>query len=426
MTAPERTVGLPCGRGAVRVRLPGSHRVRVLETRPASRLPDPDRAVAEALAAPTGSPPLAQLARGRRSACVVVSDRTRPVPNRVLVPPVLGALEAAGVARGAITVLVATGMHGPTAGPDLDELLGPAVTGAYRVVNHDCRDRAGLQRVGEIQGVPIEVNRRYLDADLKILTGLIEPHGFAGFSGGGKSVVPGLAGFDTLRFFHGYDLVAHPGVALGRIRENPFRDHVDRVAVETGAGFLVNAVLDQDRRLAAVVAGHPVGAFRLGCRIAGELSVVRVEAPADLVITTGGGHPLDASLYQATKGLFAVKDLVRPGGTILWVAGCGEGAGSATFGRLVRSAGSAAGFRARHRDPARFVPDQWAVQAYFQVLERAGRVLLHSPGLDPDEIASLGLVPVADPAAAVTELVAAHDRAYVVPEGPYLAGLVGA
>ncbi len=425
MTGPERTVDLPCGRAAVRIRVPRHDRIRVLETRPAARPPDPDRAVADALAAPTGAPPLADLARGRRSACVVVSDRTRPVPNRVLVPPVLETLDAAGIPRAAITVLVATGMHGPTEGPALEELLGPEVTGAYRVVNHDCRDRDGLHQVGRIGGAPVLVNRRYLEADLKVLTGLIEPHGFAGFSGGGKSVVPGLAGFDTLRFFHGYDLVDDPGVALGRIRGSPFRAHVDRVAVETGAEFLVNAVLDRDRLLAAVVAGHPVDAFRAGCRIAGDLSVVRVDAPADLVITTGGGHPLDASLYQATKGLFAVKDLVQPGGTILWVAGCAEGVGSATFVDLVRSAGSAAGFRARHRDPARFVADQWAVQAYFQVLERAGRVLIHCPGLDAEEVAAFGLEPVADPATAAAELVSGHDRVFVVPEGPYVAGVVG-
>ena len=179
-------------------------------------------------------------------------------------------------------------------------------------------------------------------------------------------------------------------------------------------------------RLAAVVAGHPRDAFRAGCRIAGDLSVVRVDAPADGVITTGGGHPLDASLYQATKGLFSVKDLVRPGGTILWVAGCAEGVGSDTFAGLVRACGSAAGFRARHRDPARFVADQWAVQAYFQVLERAGRVLFHCPALAPDEIAAFGLEPVDDPVAAAADLAAGCGRVYVVPEGPYLAGVVGA
>lgn len=419
-------VRLPCGTGSIPLHLPAAAagRVRVLATRPDEPLADPEGAVRRALAEPLGSPPLGTLARGRSTACIVVSDTTRPVPNRVLLPPLLEALGAAGVPRDRVTVLVATGMHPPVPAADLAEHLGTEVVGACRVIQHDCRDRANLRRVTDLEGAPVEIHRAYLDAELQILTGLIEPHGFAGFSGGAKSVAPGLASFDTMRFLHSYALVEHPGVATARLDGNPFRRYLDQIVRATGDPFLVNVTQDRDRRLTGVWAGDVDAAFRAGCAHAAAHSVVRVERPADLVVTTGGGAPLDATLYQATKGLFGALELVRPGGTVLWVAGCGQGAGSPAFAGLIRAAaGDPAAFRARHADPARFVVDQWAAQAYFQVLERAGRVLLHSPHLDPAEVAAWGLAPAADPDATFRRLLAGTGEAIVVPEGPHLAAV---
>lgn len=415
-------VDLPCGREKVRLRLSEGARARaaVVETLPFPPLPDPEGAVAEALRAPLGAEPLERLARGRRSACVVVSDGTRPVPNRVVLPPLLRALEAAGLPREAVTLLVATGMHRPATAAEVAELLGPDVAGGYRVVSHDCRDRAALRRVDSVEGTPIEVNRTYLDADLKILTGLIEPHSFAGFSGGGKSVVPGLASFETMAFLHSYAMVERLEGALGRVRGNPFRAHVHRACRLAGVDFIVNVLVDRDRRIGCVVAGDVEEAFLAGCEAAGRHQTVRVERPADLVLTTGGGAPLDRSFYQANKGLVAARGFLRPGGTLALVAGCEEGLGAPGFVEVVRRSGSAAGFRERYGRPEHFTADQWAAQAVFQTLEHAGRTLVYAPGLSRQELAFLGIEKVEDPSALEAEIEASEGRVCLVPEGPYV------
>ena len=421
------TVDLPFGRDTLPLTWDSRTfpQVQVLETVRASPLPNLGDAVTRALRNPIGSAPLADLARGRRSACVVVSDATRPVPNREILPPLLETLEAARVPRNAVTILIATGMHRSSTPDERVELLGRTVAERYQVVDHDCRDRSSLRRVALMDGLPVEINRLYCEAELRILTGLIEPHGFAGYSGGGKSILPGLASFETMTHMHSFAMVEHPGVDVARLDGNPFRDHVDAVSRAVGVEFIVNVALDRERRATGVFAGDVWEAHRAGCRVVEGHAAVRVDEPADLVVTTGGGHPTDATLYMAVKGLFAARNLMKPGGTILFVAGCEEGLGSASFGNLVRSVGTPEAFRARYRDPAHFVIDQWAVQAYFQVQERAGRILFHCPHLSRDTVEPFGLIPVADPSAEFARLLPTHPRVYVVPEGPHLVGLVG-
>ncbi|MHB8765548.1 MAG: lactate racemase domain-containing protein, partial [Deferrisomatales bacterium] len=351
---------------------------------------------------------------------------TRPVPNPVLLPPLLGVLEAAGIPRAAITLLVATGMHRPNEGAELDELLGPELPRRYRVVNHDCHDPAGLGRVTELEGHPVEINRRYLEADLKVLTGLIEPHAYAGFSGGAKSIAPGLASFATMKFLHSYALLARPEVELGRVEGNPFREHLDRVRAAAGADFLVNAVIDGQRRIVGLFAGHPCQAFRAGCDLAARHQIAVLDRLADLVVTTGGGHPLDRSLYQASKGLVTACTMVRPGGTVVLVADCTEGLGSGGFAEVLRTARTPAGFRALYSDPARFTVDQWAAQAFFRALEHAGRVLLCSPGLSREESAAVGLEGLDDLDRAVAHTLAGGGTVVVAPEGPYVSARLAA
>lgn len=418
----ESAVSLPCGRHHVTVRLPrgASGRVTVLGSRPLDPLSDPAAALAGALEGPIAAPSLARLARGRRSACVVISDITRPVPNRVLLPPILQTLESAGIPAGAITLLVATGMHRPNEGAELLELVGPEIAGRYRIVNHDCRDRSTMRRVATIEGTPVEIDSRFLDAELKVVTGLIEPHGFAGFSGGGKSVLPGLASFETMAFLHSYALLERPGVAIGRVEGNPFRDHIDHVCGAVGVDFAVNVLLDRERHIAGLFAGDVREAFRVGCRRAGEHQFLTATRPADLVVTCGGGYPLDQTFYQATKGLLAAQELVRPGGTMLLVAGCAEGLGGAEFCEVLRRSGTAAGFRARYADPDHFTIDQWGAQAFFRTLEHAGTVLVYAPGLRREDVEPLGVTWVEEPEAAVAQALEICETAYVVPEGPYV------
>ena len=335
-------------------------------------LPDPAAAVAQALARPLGGPPLAELAQGKASACIVVSDITRPVPNHLLLPPLLDTLLAAGVPRDGITILIATGMHRPNLGPELAELLGPEVAGCWRVVNHDCRDQAVLKVVDTIEGTPIAVNRRYLQAELKIVTGLIEPHPFAGFSGGGKSILPGISALKTMHFMHSYKMIEHPGLRAGGLDDNPFQEQVARVARAAGLDFMLNVVIDRHRRLLGVFAGAFPSAFEQGCALASRQTVVPVAEPFDLVITSGGGHPLDETLYQSSKGLLAAKGVTRPGGTVLWITKCAQGLGSEEYCRMVRLCATPQGFRERHADPANFVIDQWGRPGLFPVPGASG------------------------------------------------------
>ncbi|MCB2192640.1 MAG: nickel-dependent lactate racemase [Deltaproteobacteria bacterium] len=415
-------IQIPCGRHQITLEVPS--KAAVLQSKELPPLPDPVGAVAQALARPMGGAPLADLARGKKSACIVVSDITRPVPNRLLLPPLLETLLAAGVPRESITILIATGMHRPNLGPELDELLGKEIASSWPVVNHDCLDDTSMEVVDTIQGTPIAVNRRYLQAELKIVTGLIEPHPFAGFSGGGKSILPGISALQTMHFMHSYEMIAHPGLRAGGLEDNPFQEQVARVVRAAGLDFMLNVVIDHERRLLGVFAGEFPQAHLNGCAMAARQTVVPVREPFDLVITSGGGHPLDDTLYQSSKGLLAAKGITRPGGTVLWITKCAQGLGSEEYCRMVRLCATPQGFRERHSDPANFVVDQWGAQAYFQCLEHLGRVLIYAPGLQAEDALSFGLEWVDDLPATVAELCAAHQRVAVMPEGPYLSPLL--
>lgn len=421
-------IAIPCGRSSLELAFTPEQgeRITLLSAPALPPLADATGAVEQSLAAPLAGPPLSELAQGKTSACVVVSDITRPVPNSLLLPPLLAALERAGVPRDGVTILIATGMHRPNTGPELAGLLGPEVAGAYRVVNHDCRDSAALEQVDAIAGTPISINRLYLEAQLKITTGLIEPHPFAGFSGGAKSILPGLASLESMRHMHSFAMVDDPRLGAARITGNPFQDQVRRVAARTGLDFMLNVVIGQEREILGVFAGSFPAAFDQGCALAARQMVVRVNEPFDLVVTGSGGHPLDATLYQSSKGLIAARAVTRPGGAVLWVAGCAEGMGSAEYCDMVATCATPQGFRERHAHPRHFVVDQWGAQVYFQCLEHLGRVLLHSPGIAPGQAASFGLTHAPDLARDWQDLLATHARVAVMPEGPYLCPVLDA
>jgi len=420
----ERKVFLPCGEEGVALELPGP--VPVLESLQLSPLPHPREAVAGALAAPAGTPPLEELAAGRRDAVLVVSDRTRPVPNRVILPPLVEVLERAGIGRDRITLLIATGMHRPCRGAELEELVGPDLAATCRVVNHDCRDPSACRPVCTLEAVPFEVNRIYLEADLKILTGLVEPHFYAGFSGGRKSLVPGLSSFETLRFMHSFEMIEHPAVTNCLLEDNPFHRHALEAAREAGVDFILNAVVDRERRPLAFFAGDLDLAHRQACDLVYSTSTARVARPLDLVITSAGGHPLDATFYQVSKGLVAAAGVLREGGTILLSCGCAEGLGGPEFTHLMREGLDREAFLARYSRPENFTRDQWCAQSIYQVLSRAGRVLVHSPGLEREDLERLGMEKVEDLPGAAAELLARAEAAAVIPEGPYLVGMVEA
>lgn len=421
------TIEFPYHREKVTVGIPASleDRVKVLGTANQSKSALTAAEIHNALCAPIGTRPLAELAKGKKSACLVISDITRPVPNKLLLPPILAAIENAGIHGDDITLLIATGMHRPNLGEELIELVGDEIAENYRIINHDCEERADLREVMTIADAPIEINRHYLEADLKILTGLIEPHPFAGYSGGGKSILPGISSFETMKFMHSFALVDHPDVTTARVDNNPFRQHINSICETAGVDFIVNVIVDHAKQPIAVFAGDVLSAFTAGCEMAARNAVVRVEEPGDLVITSGGGYPLDATFYQSTKGLIAAGQIVRPGGTILLISGCCEGLGSESYCQIINSAeASPAQFRAIYSDPENFVIDQWGAQAYFQALERAGQILLYSPNLTQEQVDPFGVRLVRDLDATIAALSEQSSCIYLVPEGPYVASVL--
>jgi len=382
----------------------------------------------EALAAPIGGPPLRQLARGRSSACVVISDITRPVPNAVILPPLLRELEEAGLAREAITILVATGLHRPNEGEELVQLVGEEIASTYRIVNHLARERDTLVHLGETScGAPIWIDRVYMDADLKIATSLIEPHLMAGYSGGRKAICPGIMGVDTMRILHGPELMAHPRSAEGIIEGNPFHAQSLEVARRAGVDFTLNVCMNDRREITGIFCGDLEEAHAAGMAFAEKKAAAYLEEPADIVVTSSAGFPLDLTFYQAVKGLTAVLPIVKEGGTILIAARCAEGVGSPDFTRLLLETESPEQFLQQLEDPEFFVVDQWQLQELCKVLAKA-RVVLYSEG-----VAAHGdrlLVEQADTLEA--GLSAALSRygdgatVAVVPRGPYVLTRTGA
>lgn len=418
----RKNVSLLCGEGVVTVEIP--ERVRVLEMKPMDPLPDPSGEVYRCLENPIESPPLSMLARGRQNACVVISDFTRPVPNQVILPPLLRTLEEAGIPREKITLLVATGMHRPNLGDELAALVGRDIMNHYTIVNHYCRDPGSFRKIDEIDTAPIEINPHYLDADLKILTGLIEPHFYAGYSGGRKAILPGISSFETMKFMHSYKMIDHPNVTNCLLEGNPFHEYGIRVAERVGADFILNVVINKERQTAGVFAGHYNQAHLAGCAMVADHAIVELDRPADLVITSGGGYPLDATFYQISKALICAKDILTKGGTILVVCECREGLGSLEFCGILNTVCSPREFFEGYCDPDNFVIDQWCAQNIYQALDHAGKVYVYSPGLSDGDINQMGMSRVEDIQSTVDELLKSHQHPVAVPDGPYVVGAI--
>ena len=416
-------VHLAYGRSGLEVELPDPNVVRLFRYRPTPPLADPQGAVGDALARPIQSPPLAELARGRQSACVVISDVTRPVPNAVLLPPILRTIEEAGVPRDRILILVATGLHRPNEGDELVEMVGRPIAEAYRIENHHGQDLSEHASLGESpRGVPVWIDRRYLDADLKITTGLIEPHFMAGFSGGRKLICPGLAALPTIRAWHSPRFLEHPNSRSGVLSDNPVHVENTWIARRAGCDFIVNAVIDERRQVLAVVAGDMEQALHEGVRFVRPLVADSLPEPVDIVVTTSAGYPLDATYYQSVKGMVAAMEVVKPGGTIILAAELSEGIGSPDFRRIFEENRSLDAFMERILTTGYFVMDQWQVEELAKVRRKA-RVKVVSGGLPAETLPRLFVEGAPSVEAAVAEGLAEYGPGAtiaVIPEGPYV------
>jgi nickel-dependent lactate racemase len=414
---------LDYGKDGLTVEVPDGNLAGVLGLRPQPPLADPEEAVRRALGEPLGARPLAELARGKRNAAVVISDITRPVPNRLLLPPILEALAEGGIPRDAVTILIATGTHRPNVGEELVTLVGPEVAGRCRIENHVAQDLESHVDLGESpRGVPIFIDRRYLEADLRITTALIEPHFMAGYSGGRKSVCPGLCALETVKVWHGPHFIGHARAESGVLAGNPVHEEALWIAKRAGVEFIVDVTLDEMRRITGVFAGDLERAWLAGVASVEEVVRAPIDPPADIVVTSAAGYPLDLTYYQAVKGMVAAMPAVKRGGTILLAARCAEGIGGPHFRASLLESEDVEAFVQRTYDPGFFVPDQWEVHELAKALRHA-EVLCYSEGIEADTLRRCFVQPVASVEAGLAGALARHGpqaRIAVIPKGPYV------
>jgi nickel-dependent lactate racemase len=366
-----------------------------------------------------------QMARGKRSAAISVCDITRPAPNREVLPPLLARLEATGIPREGITILIATGLHRPATEDEFREICGEETAARYRVVNHRARELPEHRALGStVAGTPVYIDDRFVSADLHITLGFVEPHLMLGYSGGRKLIAPGLAAQETIKVLHNPRFMRDPRAVEGSIDDNPLHRELLEIARMARHDFLVDVALGRGtprRPIAAVFAGDPVRAHRQGVEFVSRVMLETLDSPVDAVITTGAGYPLDLTFYQAVKGITAASHIVKRGGKILLLAACEEGVGGPEFARMLAE-GSPDHVFLKKLEGAPVTVDQWQLEKLALVTNRA-EVLYHVPGLPLEFHPALWGRSYATAAEAICALVGKlgrNARVAIIPEGPYV------
>jgi lactate racemase len=418
-------VNLAYGSSGLAVRLPASA-TTVITPRPRRAAPDPLATLLEAIEHPVAGPPLRSLARRGQRMAISVCDVTRPQPRPLMLEAIMRAVD--GIIRpDDVVVLVATGTHRASTDDERRAMVGDEVLGTWRVLDHDARDGSSLVDLGMVGDVPVSLARAWVDADLRVTTGFVEPHFFAGFSGGPKMVAPGLAGLDTTLELHNARRIGSPMATWGVTDGNPVHDAVRAITAATGVDFSVDVLLDDHKAITRAFAGPTLAMHAAACAAAREEAMRAVSAPFDIVITTNSGYPLDQNLYQAVKGMSAAAEIVRPGGTIICAAECRDGLPDhGAYGRLLREGRSPRDLLERIAASPVTVPDQWQVQVQARVQSKAD-VLLRCDGLSDDDVRSAHLEPIRDIEGEVDRLLARDPsaRICVLPQGPQTIAYVG-
>jgi nickel-dependent lactate racemase len=415
-------VDLKYGRQGLTVDLPDS--AEVLSTRFVPGLADEAGEIRKALRNPIDSPPLKSLVKPGDRVVVVHTDITRATPNDRLLPVLLDELHLAGISTEHIILLNGLGTHRPQTEAELRMMLGDQIVDKYCCIQHDCSDDNNLVSLGETSlGNRVRVNREYMEADVRILTGFIEPHFFAGFSGGPKAILPSLAGAESVFSNHGLEMIAHTNAAWGVTSGNPIWEEMREVALLTKPTFLLNVALNARQEITAVFTGDMLAAHAEGCEYVREHAMAAVEKPFDIVITTNSGYPLDQNLYQSVKGMRAASQVVREGGAILIATACEDGLPDhGSYAELLMQGGSPQGVLDLISQPDFSMQDQWQVQIQAQIQQRA-EVFVYSEGLSDDQIQRALFQPCRDVELTVAELMERYGpetRLCAMPEGPLL------
>lgn len=423
---PHETIDLSFGRGHLAVTPPEGSICTIIRKGALAKLTDGPAAIRRAFEATVASPPLRHLAQGRRSACILICDITRPVPNHLFLRPMIETMVTGGIPLHAITVLVATGLHRPNEGAELAELVGdPWVLANVRVENHFARDDAAHVDLGvtATRGTPIGIDRRFADADLRIATGLVEPHFMAGWSGGRKVVAPGVAHHETIRTFHSARFMEDPLAVQCNLVGNPLHEEQLEIVRRLGEIYALNTVIDEDRDLVHVTFGEIIASHLAAVDFITRVTRIEVPRRFKTVVTSSAGYPLDKTYYQTIKGMVTPLDILKPGGTLIIASQCSEGFGSPEF----RDAQE----RLAELGPERFLAtltakslaeiDEWQTEMQLKAT-RLGTVEMYTTGLTPDErrITCVRITP--DIEAAIRASITRHADPHVafIPEGPYV------
>jgi nickel-dependent lactate racemase len=392
---------IPFGKSYLDFELPAKMRGTYLRPRPMEPLANLEEAIARALASPINSPPLREMARRGHTVCIVFTDITRDSPDNLLVPALLGELQMAGVRDQDITLLCGIGMHRPSTKKEKVIKLGPALVERYRVVDHEPLNRDGLKDLGSTEsGIPLSVNKIAGDADLLIATGIVEPHQYAGYSGGRKTAAIGAGGERMIAATHGPQMVEHPGTRLGRIEDNPFHQAITEAARRAGLSFILNVVRDNHKRAVAILAGEPEATFEELVKEARKLYEVVVPQQYDVAVA-GVGFPKDVNIYQASRAasqlFFAPLCVVKEGGVFIVPASTEEGAGQGfaerSFLDTMRDADNMDALLAELRRTG-YPPGGQRAFVMAKVLEKTKVIIAGT--VRPDVVRQLHMTPAAD------------------------------
>jgi len=411
-------IRIPYGRDTISCRLQDERVKAVLRPEDTGDGATGDMLVRRAMEHPIASPRLSQLARGKQRIVIIASDHTRPVPSKAILPPMLEEIKK-GSPDAQIKVLMATGFHRASSPEELERKFGDTL-GDTELVMHNARDRDSMVCKGLLpSGGELWLNRLVDWAELIVSEGFIEPHFFAGFSGGRKSILPGIASQTTVFANHCSAFIAHPNARTGVLDDNPIHRDMVFAARTAGLGYIVNVVLDEDKRIIAAYAGDPYEAHAEGCRFVARRSGVN-RAVADIVITSNGGDPLDQNIYQSVKGMTAAEACVRDGGVIILCAACGDGHGGEAFYRWFSESGSADAVVRRILSIPQMetLPDQWQAQILARVLLRA-RVIMVCGECSREYVLRMGMLcaQTLEKAVELADLLTGGGEIVVIPDG---------
>jgi lactate racemase len=422
-------VRLAYGKSGLELHLPDELDVTIVEPAFEPALADPSGALTAALRGPRGAAALRDHVKPGDRVGVIFSDITRATPHALILPSVLQELALAGIADEQVTLFCALGTHRPDTDAELRGMLGPALVERYRIEQNNAFDPDTQVYVGtSSRGHEIWLNRELMACDMKVLTGFIEPHFFAGFSGGGKAIMPGMAGQRTVLGNHDAGMIGDPNATWGITRGNPIWEEVREVALRASPLFLVNVTMNRDKEITGVFAGDLDEAHAAGCAFVKRTAMAAVPQPFDIVITTNSGYPLDLNLYQAVKGMSAAAQVVRRGGAIVVAAECWDGLPShGLYGQLLAEADSPQSLLDTICRPGFLKQDQWQAQIQAQI-ELKADVYVRSDYLAPEQIEAALLKPCACIEDTVSELLGKYGpqaRVCVLPEGPQTIPYVG-